>query len=252
MKEKECCKIIAWLQIAWTQKGKWLNSRNDKGQISQKLIQLNQTWEPIGGRRKTPQKSCQEAIEATSNIHRDFSENKLACKSLRVKPIVSKKISCSVYGENVEAIKSDVSELKVNVSMVQKQLDCQQNCTEDLGRKMPSMWDSLPWWFSEGFALCCSTFSQCMSLFDKSFHDSSTEASLMMLCVELGILKTRKAEFSESGMLDFFKCAAPYGCSRRRCCCYKYCTTFRAVSEQAKWLPATTHSGKDNTLGNVP
>ena len=137
MKEKECCKIIAWLQIAWTQKGKWLNSRNDKGQISQKLIQLNQTWEPIGGRRKTPQKSCQEAIEATSNIHRDFSENKLACKSLRVKPIVSKKISCSVYGENVEAIKSDVSELKVNVSMVQKQLDCQQNCTEDLDTKCP-------------------------------------------------------------------------------------------------------------------
>ena len=44
-----------------------------------------------------------------------------------------------------------------------------------------------------------------LSRIGKSFDGFSTEASLVTSCVELGFLKTRKSEFSESGMLGSFK-----------------------------------------------
>ena len=68
---------------------------------NQSKVDPNQTENWLAAEGKTPRKSRQEAIETTWNIHRDFSKNKLVCKSLKVKPVISRKISCSVSGGNV-------------------------------------------------------------------------------------------------------------------------------------------------------
>ena len=51
-----------------------------------------------------------------------------------------------------------------------------------------------PWLFFPRFALFSSFISWHASLIGKSFGGFLAEASCMMLCVELGILKTRNAD----------------------------------------------------------
>ena len=63
-----------------------------------------------------------------------------------------------------------------------------------------------PTLLSHGFVLFCNMMSQCLPLFGKSFDHSSAMASLTMLRVESGFLKTWwNAESLESPLLDSFK-----------------------------------------------